>query len=122
MPRKWGTEQKILETIRNSRDEGVYQSELWKMIDTDSREGSRAILRLEKKGLIERTKELHDGRWTYRLIATYQFSSADSILDIPCAFCDADSKCGVSAVRIPHQCEILEKWIEEKADQHTGSE
>jgi len=52
MPRKWGTEQKILETIRNTRDKGIYQSELWKLISADSREGSRAILRLAKKGLL----------------------------------------------------------------------
>jgi hypothetical protein len=111
MPRKWGTEQKILETIRNMRDEGVYQSELWKIINTDSREGSRAILRLEKKGLIERTKELHEGRWTYRLVSKHKFSSVDSIIDIPCAFCDLGSKCGISALNVPHDCEALDDWI-----------
>ena len=122
MPRKWGTEQKILEAIRNTRDEGIFQSELWKVINADSREGSRAILRLEKKGLIERIKELHEGRWTYRLIAKHKFSSADSILDIPCTFCDLDQKCGSSAVKIPHLCDILEQWIKEHTEREAKDE
>ncbi len=119
MPRKWGTEHKILETIRNARDKGIFQSELWKVINADSREGSRAILRLAKKGLIERQKELHEGRWTYRLVSKHKFSSADSILDVPCAFCDLDPKCGVSAIQIPHLCERVDRWIREKSEQQT---
>jgi DNA-binding Lrp family transcriptional regulator len=110
--RKGVTEQEILELIRNSRDEGILQSELWKMVNADSREGSRAILRLEKKGLIVRRKELHQGRWTYRVISKLKFSSANSILDVPCAFCDLESKCGRAGILSPAQCKRLTEWLE----------
>lgn len=113
--RKGVTEQEILELIRNSRDEGILQSELWKMVNADSREGSRAILRLEKKGLIVRRKELHQGRWTYRVISKLKFSSVDSILDVPCAFCELESKCGRAAILSPTRCERLSEWLEKLA-------
>ena len=110
------TEQEILEIIRNNRDDGLLQSELWKMLEVDSREGSRAILRLEKKGLIIRKKELYQGRWTYRVTSKLKFSSANSIIDVPCTFCDLESKCGQSAILSPMKCEKLSAWLIEKTD------
>lgn len=113
MPKRKGpSEQEILEIIRNLQDEGILQSELWKKVRADSREGSRTILRLEKKGLIERRKELHDGRWTYRVLTKLKFSKIDSIMDIPCAFCDIEGRCGQSAVQNPNKCERLTRWLE----------
>jgi len=113
MPKKKGpTEQDILEIIRNLQDEGILQSELWKKVKADSREGSRTILRLEKKGLIERRKELHDGRWTYRVLTRHKFSKIGPIMDIPCAFCDIEGRCGQSAVQHPSKCQKLTKWLE----------
>lgn len=52
MPRKGPTEQDVLRIVMELGDMGILQSELWKKLTADSREGSRAILRLEKKGLI----------------------------------------------------------------------
>ena len=118
--RKGVTEQEILQIIRDSRDEGILQSEIWKMVNADSREGSRTILRLERKGLINREKELHEGRWTYRVVSKFQFSTADSILDVPCAFCDHESKCGQSAILSPTECEHLTAWLKEKIDRKSG--
>ena len=118
--KKGVTEQEILEMLRNRRDEGILQSELWKMVKADSREGSRAILRLEKKGLISRRKELHQGRWTYRVMSKLKFSSVDSIVDIPCTFCDLESKCGRSAILSPTRCDHLTSWLNEKINQTNG--
>jgi DNA-binding MarR family transcriptional regulator len=113
MPKKKGpTEQDVLAIINNLQNEGILQSELWKKVKADSREGSRTILRLEKKGLIERRKELHDGRWTYRVLTTHKFSKIDSIMDIPCAFCDIEGRCGQSAIQHPSKCDRLTKWLE----------
>jgi hypothetical protein len=93
-------------------DMGILQSELWKKLTADSREGSRAILRLEKKGLIARKKELHEGRWTYRVFAKRRYSTIDSIVDIPCAFCDLFGSCPQSWIMNPNKCENLTKWME----------
>ena len=113
MPRKKGpSEQEVLGIINNLQEEGILQSELWKRVSADSREGSRTILRLEKKGLIERRKELHDGRWTYRVLTRRKYSKIDSIMDIPCAFCDLQGRCGQSEVYNPSKCERLTKWLE----------
>jgi hypothetical protein len=93
-------------------DDGILQSELWRRIGADSREGSRAVLRLEKKGLIERRKELHDGRWTYRVFSRRRYSTIDSILDVPCAFCDLSGSCPQTWISNPNKCENLTRWLE----------
>ena len=111
MPRKSDTEHEMLNLIVSMGDEGILQSELWKKINADSREGSRTILRLEKKGLIERKKELHEGRWTYRVFAKHKLSTIDSILEIPCAVCDLESRCSETSTVSPNNCKELTKWL-----------
>jgi len=115
LPRKGPTEQDVLRIVMELGDMGILQSELWKKLTADSREGSRAILRLEKKGLIARKKELHDGRWTYRVFAKRRYSTIDSIVDIPCAFCDLVGNCPQSWITDPSKCEHLTKWLQSHA-------
>jgi len=116
LPRKGPTEQDVLRIVMELGDMGILQSELWKKLTADSREGSRAILRLEKKGLIARKKELHDGRWTYRVFAKRRYSTIDSIVDIPCAFCDLIGNCPQSWIMNPSKCEHLTKWLQTLAE------
>lgn len=111
MPRKGPTEQDVLRIVMDRGNEGILQSELWREMKADSREGSRAILRLERKGLIQRKRELHAGRWTYRVFAKRKYSTIDSITDIPCAFCDLDDRCAPAAVANPARCEKLNGWV-----------
>ncbi|WP_455277561.1 MarR family transcriptional regulator [[Eubacterium] cellulosolvens] len=111
MPRKSDTEHEMLNLIVGMGDEGILQSELWKKMNADSREGSRTILRLEKKGLIERKKELHEGRWTYRVFAKRKLSTIDSILEIPCAACNQESRCSDAGTVTPNNCNELTKWL-----------
>lgn len=115
MPRKGPTEQDVLRIVMELGDMGILQSELWKKLTADSREGSRAILRLERKGLIARKKELHDGRWTYRVFAKRRYSTIDSIMDIPCAFCDLVGSCPQTWIMNPSKCEHLTKWMQSLA-------
>ena len=61
-------ERKAYEIIRKSGKNGILQSELWRILGVDSREGSRIALRLLKKGLIEREPVVHNGKRTYRLM------------------------------------------------------
>lgn len=115
MARKNLGDRKILDIIRNAGDEGVLQSELWKMVNADSREGSRTMLRLERKGLILRKKELHEGRWTYRVKAKHKFATANSIINVPCAFCELESRCSEAGVITPNKCVKLTLWLKEMA-------
>jgi len=98
--------------IRLSGGEGVLQSNLWKKLGWDGREGSRQIRRLEKKGFIKRRRELHAGKWTYRIFPIRKFSSVDSIINIPCAGCDEDlsGKCPNSTLT-PDNCQKLTRWL-----------
>jgi hypothetical protein len=106
----------ILDIVRNAGDDGVLQSQLWKIVKADSREGSRTMLRLERKGLIIREKELHKGRWTYRVTAKHKYASADSIIKIPCAFCEIESRCSEVGVITPSKCEQLTLWLKEMTE------
>jgi len=112
MPRKGSTEQDMLQVVNGVGESGILQSELWKRLSADSREGSRAVLRLEKKGLIERRRELHGGRWTFRVLSKRKLSHIDSIADVPCAFCEDESKCGQSGIVTPNKCMKLTLWLE----------
>jgi len=92
-------------------NDGILQSELWREMKADSREGSRAILRLERKRLIERKRELHSGRWTYRVFARRKYSSINSIMDVPCSFCDIEARCAPAAAVNAARCDRMNTWI-----------
>ncbi|MFH0848680.1 MAG: Lrp/AsnC family transcriptional regulator [archaeon] len=111
MSRKGPGEQDMLQFVMKTGDDGILQSELWKKMKADSREGSRAILRLERKGLIARKKELHNGRWTYRVFSKRKLSKIDSVEFIPCTFCDDEPRCGQSAIVTPDRCLKLTQWL-----------
>ncbi|UCD26185.1 MAG: hypothetical protein JSW19_01620 [Candidatus Bathyarchaeota archaeon] len=111
MPRRNELEHKALHLIANTGNQGVLQSEMWRKLDASSREGSRISLKLEKKGLIRRTRELCGGRWTYRLYIKRQPASINSIINCPCLMCPEDPRCGVWSTISPTQCEELSKWI-----------
>jgi len=98
--------------IRLSGEKGVLQSDLWKKLGWDGREGSRQIRRLEKKGFIKRRRELSAGKWTYRIFPIRKFSSVDSIINIPCSGCDEDlsGKCPNSTLT-PDNCQRLTRWL-----------
>ncbi|MBS7657757.1 MAG: hypothetical protein QW476_03735 [Candidatus Bathyarchaeia archaeon] len=115
MPRKNPAEQEILKVLKNSQEKGILQTDLWKEANIDSKDGARAILKLEKKGLIERKKELYEGKWTYRIIVKHKLAKVDSIADIPCAFCELENKCELEseAENSPIKCIKLTQWLME---------
>ncbi len=119
MPRNLSEQEKrALEIIKSSKD-GVLQSDLWKMLGLDSREGSRLVLRLTKKGLIKREQVSVNGRRTYKLTAvevvedsiTVKINIA-SILDIPCATCPYINSCARGNFHDPATCPFLDAWLE----------
>ena len=55
-PRNSSVEHRALRLIYDAGDEGLLQSELWKLLDVSSREGSRLAKKFEEKGRIIREK------------------------------------------------------------------
>ena len=105
-----------LTAIRLTGEKGVLQSDLWKKLGWDGREGSRQVRRLEKKGFIKRKRELRAGKWTYRIFPVRKFSSVDSIINVPCAGCEEDlsGKCPNTTVT-PDVCQKLTRWLMDPA-------
>ena len=111
MPKPNDLEQKALQIIMNSGNDGLLQSELWRKLGASSREGSRIALKLEDKGLIRRERELRNGRWTYRLYPKRLPASIDSIADCPCMMCPDSQRCSPSGAVTPQNCEKLTEWL-----------
>jgi Lrp/AsnC family leucine-responsive transcriptional regulator len=90
-----------------SKPEGVLQSELWKILDVDSRKCSRIVKKLLDSGSIERAEFRKDGIKTFVLIARRRPVEPSHILAggelIPCIACDEE--CTVE------QCHRLLDWI-----------
>ncbi|MBO3832315.1 MAG: hypothetical protein FGF51_02885, partial [Candidatus Brockarchaeota archaeon] len=84
--RRYRLEGKVLNIIMRSKD-GVVQTDLYKMLNISSREGSRICLKLESWGLIKREKVLHKERWTYKLYSTRKVPKIDSLKGSPCFAC-----------------------------------
>jgi predicted transcriptional regulator len=111
MPKKNDLEHKALMSIANTGNEGVLQSDLWRKLGASSREGSRIALKLENRGLINRQKELCEGRWTYRLYPKRKPASINSIADCPCLTCSENLRCGSWGASSPNDCDKLTEWI-----------
>ena len=120
MPRRDELEYKALHYITNTKDQGVLQVDLWRVLSASSREGSRIALKLENKGLIRREKELFDGRWTYRLFPKRQPTSINSVVECPCLMCPNDARCGAWGAISPHGCERLTEWVLTLANAETN--
>jgi len=107
--------QRALRIIMEAGEEGILQSELWRKLGATSREGSRIAIRLERRGLIIRRRELYKGRWTYRLYARTRKISIESIRDCPCFTCPDSFRCAPGGVVDPVMCDKLARWAQETA-------
>lgn len=101
-----------LAIIQQYEGKGILQSDLWRRLGLDSRKGSRHVLNLERRGFIERRKELDKGRWTFRILAKRKTGKVDTIMEIPCASCDEDYK-GMCPTHIlnPATCGRMTHWV-----------
>ncbi len=117
MSRRDDLEEQALKIIIDKGSEGILQSDLWRTLNASSREGSRISLRLETKNLIKRERELSKGRWTYRLFIKKRRIAIDSLLEIPCMFCDAIDRCELEGELSPATCGPLTKWLFADNDQ-----
>ena len=113
-------ENEALELIKTSKN-GILQSDLWKILGLDSREGSRLVLKLTKRGVIRREQVSINGRRTYRLFLVERKRGLDgvvinvsSLLDIPCLTCPYIDECGEGSFYDPTTCPLMEAWIQSK--------
>jgi hypothetical protein len=111
MARQGDLESKALQVILEKGNEGILQSELWKELDASSREGSRISIKLEKKNLIRRERELRNGRWTYRVFIKRHPVDIESVISIPCISCDDISRCESGTEVSPITCKQLDQWL-----------
>ncbi|MCD4800232.1 MAG: MarR family transcriptional regulator [Methanococcoides sp.] len=100
-------EEKTLKIIRDSK-EGVYQNELWKLLEIDSRKCSRILNKLIKAELISRESSVNNGASTYLIkVVTPEEESFDLLLAgemfSPCAGCRLACQ--------PEECELLSAWV-----------
>ncbi|MDD1718793.1 MAG: Lrp/AsnC family transcriptional regulator [Methanoregulaceae archaeon] len=97
--------------VIQSRPEGVLQSELWKILDVDSRKCSRIVKKLLETGLVERAEFKREGIKTYLLRAKQrpidpgQIMAGDEL--VPCIGCDREC--------IVEECTDLMDWMYELA-------
>jgi len=106
-------DKRAFQLILESGDEGVLQSKMWRWLGISDKYGSKIARGLEKKGAIKRQRELHEGRWTYRLISLKKPITVNSIIDCPCMTCDEMDKCFPGGHINPNLCTILTQWIHE---------
>ncbi len=102
-----GMEEEVLKVIRENKD-GVFQNELWKLMDIDSRKCSRIVTKLLKNELISREKSVNNGARTYLItVSTPKVISYDLLLAgemfSPCAGCRLACQ--------PEYCPYLTDWI-----------
>ena len=105
---------KVCEIIADFEEKGMLQSDLWKKLKLNSRDGSRLALRLERRGLISREKILQKGRWTYKLIIEQAPIKLESLVDSPCLTCPVEQKCDYENVYpepSPLHCQLIEDWV-----------
>ena len=100
--------------IHGAGGEGILQVEMWKTLGAYRWEGSRVALKLLERGSIERLKELHEGRWAYRLFSTRKPANIDSIKDCPCTACYDIDRCNTGCRVSPCLCKKLTYWIDLK--------
>lgn len=101
-----------LAIIQQYGPKGILQSDLWRRLGLDSRKGSRQALSLERRGFIERRRELNKGRWTFRIFANRRIGTVDTMANIPCVSCEEDYKaiCPTHTVS-PATCSRLTRWV-----------
>ncbi len=118
-------EDKILSIVKKSGGEGVIQSDLWTVLGVDSREGSRAVMKLVRAGLIRRVPVTFKGRKTYKLFySSRQLENVklviklNPVMGVPCFLCRDLEKCGLGSYFNPLMCSRLTEFLQGKCVRH----
>lgn len=101
---------KAYQLIKKHGEKGILQHQLWKELGLNSRKGSQIAKKLEEKGLIERVKIQSRGKASFILKSKRKPINPESILEVPCGFCESQIRCGSWEVS-PETCKKLELWL-----------
>jgi predicted DNA-binding transcriptional regulator len=101
----------VYKFVLDHGNEGVLQNLVWKDLKLSSRDGSRLVIRLERRGMIRREKVLDDGRWTYKLTPLRMPVQIKSIEQAPCITCPYETKCSLTGVVSPLSCPWIAEWV-----------
>ena len=115
--------EQVFETILQTGEAGIFQTELCKAFSLDSRDGSRLVSNLEKRDLISREKMLYNGRWTYKVIVKKSPAVTElvkkpieiaSVEGAPCFGCTYQHLCSSedeASQYSPEKCRWIEEWV-----------
>jgi len=123
-------ERKAYELILQRGKKGIFQNELWKILGINSREASRIVNKLMKKGLIVRQPAVNRGRKTYLLLPISEARQVIKLapekleariditrfLDIPCVKCPHIDRCYIGGFYDPIKCTKLDEWIKKNIE------
>ena len=120
---KSNIEKLIENAVRKAGSKGILQSELWKKLGINSRDGVKVLSRLVRKGVIAREPVGGDSkRRTYRLFIVEKPKEEkkrveiklDTLLEVPCFTCKHLRECGGHNRWDPSNCQLLDEWIQRK--------
>ncbi|WNY24819.1 Lrp/AsnC family transcriptional regulator [Methanolapillus millepedarum] len=106
--KKVDAEQEVLDIITREKD-GIYQNDIWKELEFDSRKCSRIIKKLLDADLVIREKAVYNGTQTYLLKAKAEEKEKNfevlMVNDIfsPCTGCSGECR--------PEYCPALTFWV-----------
>src|SRR5918912_1568256 len=115
--------EQVFETILQTGETGIFQTELCKVFSLDSRDGSRLISNLEKRDLVSRERMLYNGRWTYKVFVKKFTEAAEfvkkpieiaSVEGAPCFGCTYQHLCSLedeTSQYSPEKCRWIEEWV-----------
>ena len=98
------SERKALKLILNARKEGLFQTDLSKLLDINNREASRIAKKFEEKGKVRREKVLNNRRWTYKVFSMEEYVTINSIEGCPCLVCPEVDRCFRGGKKDPTTC------------------
>ncbi len=114
--KKIKVEKKAIQLIIKAGEEGLFQTELRKLLDVTNREASRIAKKFEEKGTVYREKALNNSRWTYKIYSTKKFATLDSIEGCPCLICPDIDRCFMGGQKDPTTCLELTAWIDPRIE------
>ncbi len=109
-------ERKALILILNAGKEGLFQTELWKLLDISNREASRIAIKFVEKGKVCRERVLNNGRWTYKIFSMKKYVTINSIEGCPCIVCPDVDRCYTGGTKDPGTCLYLTAWIDPRIE------
>ena len=102
---------KVCDILARNKSGSMLQSDLYKKLKLNARNGARLSLKLERMGTVSREKLLENERWTYKLILKKTPISTASLVDAPCLVCQMEQRCSTDGEISPRTCVYIEDWV-----------